>query len=323
MSNRYTDGDMSGDNAVTPKANGYGAGTHSDGYNNADKLSGGPFKDDHMVLNDASPGSKTIDIDDKYDVMSPRAQAALDDATFVIRRSTWVHTFFLVIADILAPTSSPYAISTLGYIPGSILYFGFGVIAVYGGILLWELFMELDSPEVPVRTYGDLAQRICAHWGPRWAFNIKLALAGFQSLELLLAIAAQILGNASGLQEIVVGGNAGAASTCFLLYSMAFPILGCLLSQIKLLNNVSKFAFTNLFMLLILVGITLAIAAIYSPLLGTTGPIPPGGLFSLGYVNPGDPITAYNAAPYPFIISVSGLMNLSYAYAGSLMFVVC
>ena len=180
--------------------------------------------------------------------------------------------------------------------------------------------MELNVDQ-PVRTYGDLAARICAHWGPNWAQNIKLSLAAFQSLELLLAVSAQILGNAAGLQEIVVGANASQATTCFLLFTMTFAILGGLLSQIKLLNNISKFAFSNLFMLLVLIALSLAIAAIYPPLYGVNDSGPPGGLFSLGYVTAGSPVQTYLKPPYPFIISVSGLMNLSYAYAGSLMFI--
>ena len=32
--------------------------------------------------------------------------------------------------------------------------------ALYTGLILWRLFVRLDSPRHPVRSYGDLAERI-------------------------------------------------------------------------------------------------------------------------------------------------------------------
>ena len=105
--------------------------------------SGGLFKDDnelyvkHNYLASTTkkvvPDSTTIDIDSPdsnvFGLSSDGAQT-LEDARLMIQRSSWIHTFFLIIADILAPTSSPYAISTLGYVPGSLLYFGYGTYTV-------------------------------------------------------------------------------------------------------------------------------------------------------------------------------------------------
>lgn len=37
--------------------------------------------------------------------------------------------------------------STLGYVPGVLLYFIFGVTAMYTGLTLYRLFLDLDKPE--------------------------------------------------------------------------------------------------------------------------------------------------------------------------------
>jgi amino acid permease len=37
--------------------------------------------------------------------------------------------------------------STLGYVPGVLLYFVFGITAMYTGLTLYRLFLDLDKPE--------------------------------------------------------------------------------------------------------------------------------------------------------------------------------
>lgn len=48
--------------------------------------------------------------------------------------------------------------------PGVILYLLFGVFAFLGGLLLWLLFLKLDSARYPIKLYGDLGQRIFGTW---------------------------------------------------------------------------------------------------------------------------------------------------------------
>ena len=56
-----------------------------------------------------------------------------------------------------------------------------GVIATYTGIILWRLFIRLDSPRYPLMTYADIAERIFG----RPARHIVTAL---QSLQLLINV---------------------------------------------------------------------------------------------------------------------------------------
>lgn len=48
----------------------------------------------------------------------------------------------------------------MGYGPGVILYTVFGIMAGYGGFLLWRMFLGLDSDRYPLKTYGDIAFRV-------------------------------------------------------------------------------------------------------------------------------------------------------------------
>lgn len=48
--------------------------------------------------------------------------------------------------------------------PGIILYLLFGVFAFLGGLVLWLVFLKVDSSRFPVKLYGDLGQRIFGTW---------------------------------------------------------------------------------------------------------------------------------------------------------------
>lgn len=50
-------------------------------------------------------------------------------ATRATRNATWGAAFFLITTDLFGPMSVPWAISQLGYVPGSFIYVIFGVLA--------------------------------------------------------------------------------------------------------------------------------------------------------------------------------------------------
>ena len=162
--------------------------------------------------------------------------------------------------------------------------------------------------------------RLAQKYGHGKAQGAKLFVAGLQVLELLLAVASTILGNASGLSQIVSGSPSGIVA-CFLYYSMAITVLGMLISQVKMLHSVSRYAFVNFFLLIFLIGMILGIAATSDPLYGVTNDGPPGGVYTFGVVTPGSSISTPVGVPYTFQIAVNGALNLCYAFAGSLMFI--
>lgn len=61
-------------------------------------------------------------------------------------------------------SSAPYAFAQVGYWPGCVVFFTFGVLAGFTGYLLMYMYGKLDSPQYPIRHFGDLAERIFGKW---------------------------------------------------------------------------------------------------------------------------------------------------------------
>ena len=76
--------------------------------------------------------------------------------------------------DILGPYTAPYAFAQVGYGPGVACFVAFGVMAAYSGLILWHLFLKLDSEKFPLRSFGDLGYRIYGRW-----FRICTSLISF------------------------------------------------------------------------------------------------------------------------------------------------
>ena len=62
----------------------------------------------------------------------------------------------------------------MGYGPGVACYAVLGVMAAYSGLLLWHLFLKLDSDRFPLRSFGDLGYRIFGNW-----FRIRMSATSF------------------------------------------------------------------------------------------------------------------------------------------------
>ena len=103
----------------------------------------------------------------------------------------------------------------MGYGPGVILYTIFGIMAGYGGFLLWRIFLGMDSDRYPLKTYGDVAFRIygtfCRH-----------LVNGLQSVQLLFNVGIIIIANGQSLAQISKDG------ACFIILCFVWV---CLLAQ--------------------------------------------------------------------------------------------
>lgn len=56
--------------------------------------------------------------------------------------------------------------------------------ALYAGLLLWALFIRLDSLRYPLKTYGDVAERIFGKFA-------RHVCTFFQTLQLLVIVGVQ------------------------------------------------------------------------------------------------------------------------------------
>lgn len=73
-----------------------------------------------------------------------------------------------------------------------------GVAACYTGLLLWWLFLKLDSDLYPVKTYSDLVERIFGRVA-RHLVNI------LQSIQLIVNVGTICLSNGQSLSQISKG----------------------------------------------------------------------------------------------------------------------
>lgn len=169
-------------------------------------------------------------------------------ANRMLRNASWVTVFYLITTDILGPTSAPYAISQLGYVPGSLLYFLLGVAAAYCGWMLYKQFLTLDSAHYPIRTYGDLAGRILGK-------NFHLGVDILQSIQLLCNVAVIILGNGQGLSQIA------KEKVCFSVLVVIWAFAGMIVGQIKSLQRFGFLANAAIWMNLFVCFATMGVAA--------------------------------------------------------------
>lgn len=70
-----------------------------------------------------------------------------------------------------------------------------GIIACYTGLLLWYLFLRLDSELYPVKTYADIGGRIFGKW-----FAYMTAI--LQSIQLIINVGTLQLSNGQSVSQI-------------------------------------------------------------------------------------------------------------------------
>lgn len=84
----------------------------------------------------------------------------------------------------------------VGYWPGTLVFFFFGLLAFYTGILLWHMFIKLDSPQYPLHHFGDLAERIYGKWARHrkslLSFNLILDVQDHNSLQYFAKLAVDL-----------------------------------------------------------------------------------------------------------------------------------
>ncbi|KAI6011848.1 hypothetical protein EDC04DRAFT_2871005 [Pisolithus marmoratus] len=133
--------------------------------------------------------------DKKGGVARSVSDAEYRAASSALRTASWGSVFYLITTDILGPYTTPWAFSQVGYGPGVACFIAFAIMAAYSGLLLWYMFMKLDSDKHPLRSFGDLAYRIYGGWF-RHVCNV------LQSLQLIFNVGLIILSNGQGLSQM-------------------------------------------------------------------------------------------------------------------------
>lgn len=237
------------------------------------------------------------------------------NASRAFRTASWGACFYLITTDILGPYGVGFAMGTLGWGPGIVLYTVFGFLAGYSGYLIWHTFLGLDSYEFPMRNYGDMAFRIYGTTA-RYTLNI------LQALALLLILGQVTIQNGQALSQV------SKFRLCYAVCPVLFIIAGFFLGQVRTLRNYGIIANLAIWLNLLVIFITMGVMAHSKPnyavsVLGSAGSL----------VDP-DSITPDAAGNYPPVIhygglpdagnlvgAMNGLLSGVLAYAGAQLFV--
>lgn len=240
---------------------------------------------------------------ESYDLINEPLYTSKENANRMLRVASWGSVFYLITTDILGPTSAPYAISQLGYVPGALLYFLFGIAAAYCGCLLWDLFLQLDSIKYPLRNYGDIVGRIYGRY-------TRYAIDFFQSIQLFCNVAVIILGNGQGLSQIAKGKG------CYTILIFVWAVAGAIVGQIRTLAKFGFLANAAIWMNVFVIIATMACVSAFGPnftaAAGTTGAVE-GAVMTKVVVS--------GAGSEQFQNQLNACMNIVYSYGGALVFI--
>ncbi|EST05337.1 Amino acid transporter, transmembrane [Kalmanozyma brasiliensis GHG001] len=224
-----------------------------------------------------------------------------------LKTATWVGIFYLITTDILGPYGAPYAMSQNGWVTGNVMYIVMGFCAWWCGIMLWKLFMNLDSARYPVKTYGDLGERVVG-WPIRYLFN------ALQTLQLIINVGLICLTNGQALSQ-VISGAPGNANLCFSVCVVIFSLIGMAFAQVQTFRGLGFAASTAVYQNIAIVIISMAAIIKYGPYIA-------GAQASYGtdYPYNNQPVMTANFVSYPISQKVNGIMNMVFAYGGAMIF---
>ncbi|KIM78709.1 hypothetical protein PILCRDRAFT_582831 [Piloderma croceum F 1598] len=217
----------------------------------------------------------------------------------LIRVVSWSTIFYLITTDILGPFNAPWATANLGLVPGVMLYFFFGLIAGAAGLVLSYLYNKLDSDRYPIKTYGDLAERI-------GGLPLRHICVVLQGIQLIFTVALALLSAGQSLYQISSG------RLCFSICLLIWALIGMIVGQIISLRNVGVLGGFSLYVNLLIVVMSMGVVAHSLPdfeaadaandTLGT-GPVI---------------VKAFNSGQ--LVEQVGGMFNLVFTFGGAMVF---
>ncbi|KAG8215668.1 transmembrane amino acid transporter protein-domain-containing protein [Butyriboletus roseoflavus] len=216
-----------------------------------------------------------------------------------LRTASWGAVFYLITTDILGPYTTPFAFAQVGYGPGVACFVVFGVMAAYSGLLLWHLFLKLDSERFPLRSFGDLGYRIYGSW-------FRILCNVLQSLQLIVNVALIILGNGQGLSQMA------QFNLCFSVCNIVWMLAGMILGQIRTLQKFGWVANFSIWLNIITLVITM----------GAVAHTPPNYAAAQSAYNiTAGPVETVAINPQPFELQLNGIMQIVFSYGGAMIFV--
>ncbi|OAA78805.1 Transmembrane amino acid transporter family protein [Akanthomyces lecanii RCEF 1005] len=274
--------------------------SRADGHQNHDNsvLPASASSDDKNAPNVAHGGSSASSLDEEWKT-----------ASRALRTAGWSSIFFLVTTDILGWSVTPFVFASVGYGTGVALYIIFGVFASISGLMLWKIFITLDSSRYPMLSYGDIFFRI---FGPktRHFINVAQSLQQFCTVMVLIFSKGRII-------SLLAGPN-----LCFIVCMIIIMLIGIVGGSIRSLQRLGWICNLSVwFNMISFISIMVAAAKFevyYPPIFGSTI-LPKEKLPVKKFV--GLVPDAYQQQAHGFAGIFNGVDNMVYAYSGAILFV--
>ncbi|KNZ81773.1 N amino acid transport system protein [Termitomyces sp. J132] len=218
-----------------------------------------------------------------------------------MRTASWASVFYLITTDILGPFNAPFAISQVGWVPGVVLYCFMGLAALYCGLILWRLFIRLDSQKYPLRTYADIAERLLGK-------SARHVCTVLQTLQLIVNVGTICLSNGQALSQM--SKNRLCFSVCIVVWALAGMIVGQI-RTLKASESYGWLANSAVWINLLIIFISMGVAA-HSP--------PNFEAASRAFGTPQGPVQTHAFEPLALNDKVNGIMNMVFAYGGAMIF---
>jgi hypothetical protein len=220
-------------------------------------------------------------------------------ASSSLRTATWGAIFYLITTDILGPYSTPWTFAQVGYGPGAACFVTFGIMAAYGGFVLWHMFMKLDSERFPLRSFGDLGYRIYGTW-------FRILCNVLQSFQLIFNVGLIILTNGQGLSQMA------QFKLCFSVCNIVWMIAGMGLGQIRTLQKFAWVANFSIWLNIITLIMTMGAVAHTAPNYTAAA--------SAYNVTQG-PVETLAIIEQAFEPQLNGIMQIVFSYGGAMIFI--
>ncbi|KAJ5489495.1 hypothetical protein N7539_004385 [Penicillium diatomitis] len=238
-------------------------------------------------------------------------------AARALRNAGWGTIFYLITTDILGWSQTPYVFANTGYGLGVGIFALMAFAAFASGLMIWRVFLALDSARFPIVSFGDPFFRLL---GPRMRHFINF----MQSLQMFLSVAVVLLGNTGIIAQL--GGN---INLCYIVCGIISLVVGMASGYMRSLKHLGWFCnmavWINIVTFIIIIAAAVKngpdpTAAVNNGVLPKEWAVPATMAPVMTFV--GTPPAMYQPTDHQlFAAQFNGINSMVYAYSGAVMFV--
>ncbi|GME74161.1 unnamed protein product [Ambrosiozyma monospora] len=220
-----------------------------------------------------------------------------NNSNLAMRTTHWITCAGLLTAEIMGAYLVPNCLALTGYVPSNVFLVFCFFITLASGLVIWWIFLMLDSPEYPIKTFADIGYALFGEWG-------RQLIIFLQVVSMMLTCASALV--ATGEAVIILRDQ----RVCWAGILLLLAGVGWILCHIRQLSNLGK----------ICVFVAFANYVNVFTQLGYVGePNWPNAEMLTGL--PQGPIMTFNFTPgVELFIKVVAMTNISFVFAGSTAF---